>query len=1147
MRAKPSKCGWILRQLAGCFLLVLNSNGQAPSIDLDFFEARIRPLLVERCYKCHSATSEKLKGGLLLDTREGMLKGGESGKPAIVPGAPGKSLLIEAIRYKNEELQMPPKQKLSDQQIADFVAWVSSGAADPRTNGVRVAIGQATNTHWAFVPPKLPPVPKVKERSWPKTAVDFFILAKLEEKGFSPSPAADKRTLIRRAYYDLTGLPPTQTEVEAFQKDASPRAFEKVVDHLLASPHYGERWGRRWLDVARYSDTKGYVYDREEKRFIHSHTYRDWVIRAFNEDLPYDQFVMLQIAADQLVDQDGKDSLAAMGFLTLGRRFLGVVHDIIDDRIDVMSRGMMGLTVACARCHDHKFDPIPTKDYYSLYGVFYNTAEKEVPLARGQGSSPAEYAEFERELKKRQDKLDETFRRKRDELTDRLRRQTPEYLLAVLDAKNLPTEEFYAIMGPEDINPVIVRQWETYLYRGRRKSDPVFAPWEAYAALPAADFGGSAHVYEQLVSIDDPRRRANPLVLELFANSPPSSMKEVAQRYGKLFGDIDKAWREAVGLARTNKTALPTGLDPNREPIREVLYGPDSPAAVPQGALVDIEWFFEESARVELAKLQAEIDRLIIKSPGAPPYAVTLEDRPNPRNPRVFLRGNPANKGEEVPRQCLQVIAGPNRRPFENGSGRLELARAIASKENPLTARVMVNRIWQHHFGAGLVKSASDFGTRSDPPSHPELLDWLAVRFMSEGWSLKRLHRLIMLSSVYQQGSLEQERDFIPAIAYSAKQQQSPRRSVDASPAQLDPENRLLWRMNAQRLDFESLRDSLLAASGELEWRIGGKPAELFKTTFTPRRSVYGYIDRQFLPGVFRVFDFANPDLHIPQRSDTTVPQQALFFMNSPFVIDRARTLVGRSEIRAAAEPRKRIEQLYHLLYQRAPSQQQVAFGLEFLKEAGAQPPPAAPKAIPTQWRYGFGELDSSTNAVKSFTPLPHFTGDAWQGGAAWPDTKLGWVQLTAEGGHAGNDPQHAAIRRWVAPSDGVISISGTVQHEYKEGDGIRAYVISSRSGLLGFWPLHNSKAEAKFENVQVNEGDNLDFVVDLAATLNNDMFKWAPTVRLAEAALASQTAREWNAKKEFAGPPAPPPKPLSAWEKYAQVLLLSNEFLFVD
>ncbi|MCI0744538.1 MAG: PSD1 and planctomycete cytochrome C domain-containing protein [Verrucomicrobia subdivision 3 bacterium] len=1085
-----------------------NGTLLAEESPVDFFEKKIRPVLVERCYKCHSASSEKLKGGLLLDTREGMLKGGETGKPAIVPGDPEASLLIEAIRYQNEDLQMPPKERLTERQVADFVAWINAGAADPRTNRAPVSVADNAAKHWAFQPPRPQPLPSVKRRDWAKTPIDHFILAKIEKQGLFPAPEADKRTLLRRAAFDLTGLPPSHEELNMFLRDKSPEAFARAVDRLLASPHYGERWGRHWLDVARYSDTKGYVYDREEKRFVHSHVYRDWVIRACNDDMPYDRFLTLQIAADRLPGA-AKDDLAAMGFLTVGRRFLGVMHDIIDDRIDVVGRATMGLTVSCARCHDHKFDPIPTRDYYSLYGVFNSCNEEAVPILDKPLATDA-YREYEKELKTRVDKLNKTFQAKRNDMTDRLRAKAAEYVVAVLDVAKLPTEEFYTISGPDDLNPVIVRQWEAYIFKTQREFHPIFAPWHTYRALPERDFAARA------AKVTVPDKGINPVVLALFATNTPGSMREVARRCGSLFAQVDKEWRALVKKAKTNGAAVPRSLgDPNREALRQVLYGSDSPAMVPDGAIVDIEWFFDEDARVELAKLQAEIDRWNLKSPGAPPHAVILTDRATPKNARVFIRGNPANKGDEVSRQFLEVVAGPNRQPFREGSGRLELARAIATRDNPLTARVMVNRIWHHHFGAGLVRTPSDFGTRCEPPSHPELLDWLALHFMDNGWSIKKLHKLILLSSVYQQ-------------------------STGGSSAERDPENKWLARMTPRRLDFEAMRDSLLWATGELDPAMGGKGVELFKAPFTGRRTVYGFIDRQFVPGVLRVFDFANPDLHIPQRPDTTVPQQALFFMNSPFVVERARSLASVSATSNAAE--QRVQRMYRVLFQREATRDQVKDGLEFVRQAALVEPPLPPKPVESPWKYGYGEYDSASQRIKAFHTLPHFADDAWQGGSKWPDSKLGWVQLTAEGGHAGNDLQHAAIRRWTASRDCAVSITGALRHEHKQGDGIRGRIVSSRAGLLGEWILQTNKAEIKLENIDLKAGDTLDFVVDFRDNLNSDDFKWAPVIK----ATASEPS-EWSAKKDFAGPPQPPPKPLDPWEQYAQVLLLSNEFLFVD
>ncbi len=985
--------------------------------------------------------------------------------------------------------------------------------------------------HWAFKPPGEPALPEVKRKDWPRSRVDLFILAKLEENGLEPSPPADRRSLIRRATFDLTGLPPSPEEVDAFAGDDSPDAFERLVDRLLATPRQGERWGRYWLDVARYADTKGYVYgDREERRFVHSHVYRDWVIRAFNEDLPYDRFLLEQIAADQLGSAGsaggGRADLAAMGFLTLGRRFLGVIHDIIDDRIDTLMRGTQALTVSCARCHDHKFDPISTRDYYSLYGVLGGSTERIVSLeteragsggtggtagANGGSSEIAkDRAAFEEELKKRKDALEARFQSKREDLTERLRSRAGDYLAAVLRVESLPSEEFYAIMGPDDVNPVIVRRWHAYLLDAGKMAHRVFAPWHALSTLASGELTARARPV-----IEEMRPHLNPIVAKALADAAPGSMEDVARAYGQLLASANASWREAVDVASKARAALPRTLpDPAAEEIRQILYAPESPASVPPGSISEIEWFFDEPSRVELAKLQAKIEALLIESPGAPPHAAILEDRAVQKNQRVFIRGNPAQKGEEAPRQYLELLAGPERRPFEHGSGRLELARAIASKENPLTARVMVNRIWLEHFGAGLVRTPSDFGTRSEPPTHPELLDFLALRFVESGWSVKAMHRLLMLSSTYRQSS----------------------GSVEGTPGQrVDSENRFLWRMNRSRLDFEAMRDAFLGVADELDLALGGRPVDLFKRPFPARRTVYGLIDRQFLPGTLRVFDFANPDQHSPQRHLTTVPQQALFLLNSPFVIERCRALVLRKEIAAAAEPAERIRALYRVLYQREPTPRQTEAGRKFVEAAPVDSPPPLPPAA-SAWRYGHGEYDPASKRMKRFTPLPYFSGTSWQGGPAWPDPVLGWVQLSAEGGHTGNDVAHAAVRRWVAPKDGAVSIRGALAHKQKEGDGVTARIVSSRTGLLGTWSLHDQKAETSIEPVEVKAGDTIDFVVDPGASLGWDDFTWAPAIRLKD--------EDWSAARDFGGPP---PEPLSPWEEYAQALLLSNELVFVD
>ncbi len=725
--------------LAVCLLLpsALCAAPPANPQAVEFFEKHVRPVLATKCQSCHGP--KRQQGGLRLDSHAALLKGSDNGA-VVVPGQPDKSLLIKAIRYDGD-VQMPPKGKLSDEAIAHLTEWVRMGAPWPeevaKAEGSGQSVAEVRRTHWAFQPVRKPNLPAVKKSDWVKTPIDAFVLAGLEAKGLVPAPAADRRTLIRRVTLDLHGLPPTPEETAAFELDRSPDAYARLVDRSLASPRYGERWGRHWLDVARYADSKGYVFT-DERRYPFAYTYRDYVIRAFNEDLPYDQFVLQQLAADQLPLGEDKRPLAALGFLTLGRRFLNNIHDIIDDRIDVTMRGLQAMTVGCARCHDHKFDPIPQKDYYSLYGVFASSVEpKDLPLIMMPQQS-AELAAFEKELAKRKAEVEK--------------------------------------------------------YREQHKD-------------------------------------------------------EIAKG--------------------------------NRE--------------------------FRDGLRA----LQKKVDQWQVTAPSAPPRAMVLVDKPTPETPHVFLRGNPRNPGPEVPRQFLEVVAGEKRQPFRQGSGRLELARAIADRNNPLTARVLVNRVWLHHFGAGLVRTPSDFGLRGDPPTHPELLDWLAATFMDNGWSIKKLHRLILLSNTYQQAS-----------------------SGDPRLLEMDPDNRLLAHMNRRRLDFEAMRDSLLAVAGRLDTTMGGRAVELTTKPFTTRRTVYGFIDRQNLPGLFRTFDFASPDTSTPQRYTTTVPQQALFLMNSPFVIEQARHLLQRSDVAGQPKDEEKIKRMYQIAYGRAAETDEIALGLRFLSQA---------------------------------------------------------------------------------------------------------------------------------------------------------------------------------------------------------------------
>ena len=491
-----------------------------------------------------------------------------------------------------------------------------------------------------------------------------------------------------------------------------------------------------------------------------------------------------------------------------------------------------------------------------------------------------------------------------------------------------------------------------------------------------------------------------------------------------------------------------------------------------------------------------------------------LVDEDQPREPVIFVRGSSSNRGPQVPRRFLACLSAGAPPPFQKGSGRLEMAQAIASPENPLTARVWVNRVWAHLFGSGLVTTTSDFGTRSDPPSHPELLDWLACRFMEQGWSTKWLIREIVLSRVYQQASTDRP-----------------------DCAERDPENRLLWRANRRRLDLESMRDSLLVAAGRLDKAMGGASVQLTERPFATRRSVYGFIERQNLPNFFRTFDFAGPDTHAPSRPYTTVPQQALFLMNSPFVLEQAGFLASRGVSDEASDD-QRITALFRSAIGREPSSEEREMCQAYVTSDAADAASAAEDAV--GWQYGWGKYDAQSGSV-TFQPLPHFTGQTWQGGQDLPDPVLGWVSLTAAGGHPGNDLEHAAIRRWIAAKPGTIRIRGKLEHRSDQGDGVCGRVVTQHQGMLAEWSVHNGETRTPVEPFPIEAGQGIDFLVDCRSGPSHDGFRWTATVRL-EAADGS--FQEWSSEDVFRGPPS---APLTRWERLAHVLLMSNEFLFVD
>ena len=993
------------------------ANGvQPPTVtpqQAEFFETHVRPLLFNKCFGCHAEKAQQ--GGLRLDSLDAMLKGGGGG-PVLVPGNVDKSRLLTAIHYSGA-LKMPPGGKLKDDEIATLTDWVKMGAPWPNakiSDAARAAqrgeyvLSDAQKNFWSFQPVKsAPSLPSVKNSAWVKSPIDRFILAKLEAKGLKPALPADRRTLIRRANFDLIGLPPTPEEIDAFVADKSPDAFARVVDRLLASPHYGERWARHWLDVARYADTKGYVFT-EDPNFYNAYTYRDYVVKAFNSDLPYDQFVTQQLAAD-LAYPDNRPAQAAMGFITVGRRFLNDGQLINDDRIDVTARGLMGLTVACARCHDHKFDPISNKDYYAMYSVFDRTAENTVPVSPAEQSRP--YEEYQQKLNAAQSE------------TDRLTR-------------------------------------------------------------------------EQI-------RRLRGMVMKS-PDSVPAKEKAVLQSL--------------------REDQLPT-------PPQYATIAP----------------LFESAARDRVTALQATIADLNKHIPPKPDFGMAMKDNGNNNPQRVFVRGNINNQGDVVPRRFLTCLSLSGEKPLPpTGSGRLELARYITSIDNPLTARVFVNRVWLNHFGYGLVRTPSDFGIRGERPTHPELLDWLAYNFMegtgnkepgtgksapdTRPWSIKNLQRMILLSSAYQMSS-----DATPAVAQQA--------------FTTDPENRLLWRQNRQRLDLESLRDSLLFVSGKLDAKLGGPAVELTTMPYTTRRTLYGYINRNNLQGLYRTFDFASPDQSAAQRINTSVPQQALYLMNSPFVVQQAQALAGDAQLTASKEEAARIRNLYRRMFGRVPTADEVTLGVNFLR----QPLPGAPEVgEPSPWKYGWGTYDPQTGHVVGFAPFAHFSGQQWQGSATFPDPKLSFLSLNAQGGHPGPDMQHVVVRRWISPIDGFVSIDGALNHPSDKGDGVQGRICLTRLGELGMWKAFHGSVATPVAKIVVQKGDAIDFVVDCNKEQSFDAFVWMPTIHAVSegAKLASSNApspQSWNAREGFSGPAVPPPAALSNWERYIQALLMTNEFNFVD
>ena len=765
----------------------------------DFFENKVRQLLAARCFACHGP--DKQESDLRLDHRDGILQGGSSGDAAAVAGDASASLLIQYVRHEVEGMEMPPDdERLSDEEIVILQRWITGGLPWPDENAPQIQsldqrLGEHRRSHWALQRPLVAPLDMVGSATsdasrqwsdWPQSGLDRYVLRRLLQNDMTPSPAAGSRTLLRRLKFDLLGLPPTFEEVRDFEQDTSPDRVARLVDRLLASPRYGEHWGRHWLDVARYADTRGYSFQRD-RNYPWAYTYRDYVIRVLNEDLPFDQFVVEQLAADQLPLVDDNRALAALGFLTVGRKFNNE-HDDIDDKIDVVTRGLLGLTVACARCHDHKYDAIPTEDYYSLYGVFASSQEAgDLPLI-GDADVLRVAREFEQRFGEVERKLKEFDAKLLATVTKESHTRVTDYLVAAVGESD---------QAVGDLRPGLVESWQSFLERRATEYKPTLSLWAELRSTPDEEVAEAARALARRITANYEFASLNTYLRKAFVASPPTTMRELAELYGRVLSAAYDIWQQAGGTvaARSKQPAE----------VRQLLWffsDPNSPGTIN----ADRARKYATSDEKQQRKLvESAVAQMLAQTPAAYHRAMVMRDKPQPVTAYVFIRGQAGRRGDEVLRQAPALLAGAQRKPFEQGSGRLELARQIVDDDNPLTARVFVNRVWMHHFGQPLVSTPSDFGIRSDPPLQQDLLDYLARRFVENDWSVKWLHREILLSGTYQQASGDR-----PAC-YA-----------------VDPDNTLLWRMNRKRLGFEATRDALLAVSKQLDLSMGGKPAKLF-------------------------------------------------------------------------------------------------------------------------------------------------------------------------------------------------------------------------------------------------------------------------------------------------------------------------------
>jgi hypothetical protein len=928
------RCSVLALVMGGILGTGVATAADATSRELEtLFESRVRPLLAAKCQGCHG--DKVAEAGLRLDSRRSLLAGSDAG-PVVVPGDAAKSRLVAAVRHV-DDLAMPPDEKLSADEIATIEQWVVAGApwSGPGGDGdvtqpapvasMDERLATSLKSHWAFTrparhaAPDLPASfdPAVRD-AWSAMPIDRFIGATLSNADLKPSPEAAPRDLIRRLFYDLTGLPPSADEVDAFcaaaagGAAAADAAFRVTVDRLLTSREHAEHWARKWLDLARYADTMGYAFDNQDSRYPFAWTYRDWVVDALNRDLPYDQFVTLQLAADRIDPPVPRSDLAALGFLTVGRTFLGNTHDIIDDRIDLVTRGLMGLTVACSRCHDHKYEPVTTADYYALHGIFSSsTIPEELPVI---GDSPPgpEAEAFAATL----EKLEAAITDHESAVHARAVREAVAHAADYFSEVARPSPRGADTRPPKladgyELEQLLIDRLKRLLDKAE-PTHPILGAWAAARGKPDAEIGPAvAAVVATLGKTPEPRdpKVVNQIVFQELVSTQPTTLRQLAEMYARL---VARVAPEAAG----GPAAGPT--EPAELAALRTLVGVEgSPLIVPRAEAMRVATRAEQT---ELRKRKKAITTHMAEATGGPPRAMVILDKDHPVDSHVFLRGNPGKPGEKVERRLPKLLGGAA--VARNSSGRLDLARAIVSPDNPLSARMIVNWAWTHHYGRGLIDTPGDLGLRGEPPSQPQLLDDLARRFIDEGkWSLRWLHREIVTSRTWRQSS-----------------------AIRADLADRDPDNRLFGRANRRRLDWESWRDSMLVAAGTLDRDLhGGHGVDPLLEATMNIRSVYGRLDRQHVPALLRVFDIANPDTAVHVRSKTTVPQQSLAVLNAPLAVTAARQVAARvdREIGDTSNNDTRIVALWRAVLGRdpAPEEQQQAQDWLAGESAGATQP----------------------------------------------------------------------------------------------------------------------------------------------------------------------------------------------------------------